>query len=111
MEMKLGNRIAEDSFEKARKAFFGTAPTTPNLNRREYETSVARSDARQFTVVERLPIRNSVLESERDKLQACAISAADACNGPTPWISSQNSPEETAAINVALYALAVLKRA
>jgi hypothetical protein len=109
--MKLGNRIAEDSFEKARKAFFGTAPTTPKLTRRELETSVARSDGRQPTVVEQLPFRNSVLESEPDKLQACTTSAEYAINGRTLWVSSPNSPEETAAINVALYALAVLNRA
>ncbi len=46
-----------DSFEKARKAFFGTAPTTPNLNSSESETFMARSVARQVMVVERLPFR------------------------------------------------------
>jgi len=109
--MKLANRIAEDSFEKARKAFFGTLSTTPQLNRREFETSVARSDTRQSTAVEELPFRTSVPESERDKLQPYTTSAEDAINGRTPWVSSQNSPEEPAAINVALYALAVLQRA
>jgi hypothetical protein len=104
------NRIAEDSFEKARNAFFGTVPTSPNLNRRESEASVPRSDARQCTVVEQFPFRISVFESDRDKLQAYATSAEDAISGRTLWFSSQNSPEETAAIDVALYALAVLKR-
>jgi hypothetical protein len=109
--MKVENRIAEDSFEKARKAFFGTVPTTPSLNRRESEAPVPRSDAQQPTVVEQFPFRISVFESDRDKLQAYATSAEDPISGRTPWFNSQNSPEETAAINVALYALAVLERA
>jgi hypothetical protein len=109
--MKRANPMAEDSFEKARKAFFGTVPKTLKLNRREFETPIGRSGARQFTVVEQLPFRNSVLESDRDKQQAYTTSAEDAINARTPWASSRNSPEETAAINVALYALAVLKRA
>jgi hypothetical protein len=109
--MKLENRMAEDSFQKARKAFFGTATTTPNSKRRQSESSVARSDAQESIVVERVPFENSVLELDRDKLQAYAASAEDAINGRTRLVIRQNSPEETAAINVALYALAVLKRA
>jgi len=102
--------MAEDSFQKARKAFFGTA-TTPNTKRRRSESSLARSDAKESIIFERVPFENSVLELDRDKQQAYATFAEDAINGRTLWLSSQNSPEETAAINVALYALAVLKRA
>jgi hypothetical protein len=81
--------MAEDSFEKARKAFFGTA---------------------EPTVVEKLRLSKSVLEPDRDILRAYTASAEDAINGRTLLFIGQNSPEEKAAMNVALYALAVLKR-
>jgi hypothetical protein len=109
--MKMENRMAEDSFEKARKAFFGTATTTPNTTRRQSENSLARGDAQAPIVIEWVPFEKSVLELARDNLQAYATSAEEAINGRTPLVISQNSPEETAAIDVALYALAVLKRA
>lgn len=102
--------MAEDSFEKARNAFFGTATTTPNTTRRQSESYLTRSGAQASTVVDRFPFENSELEIDRNKLQAYAISAEDAINARTRLVTSQNSPEETAAINVALYALAVLKR-
>jgi len=84
---------------------------TPNTNTRESETSVASNDARPFRVIEKLPFRNPVLESVRDKPQAYTKSAEDAINGCMRWVSSANSPEETGAIDVAPYALAVLNRA
>jgi hypothetical protein len=108
--MKLENRMAEDSFEKARKAFFGTATTTPNTTRRQSESCLARSGAQPSTVVDRFLFGNSEFELDRDKLQAYATSAEDAINARARLVTSQNSPEETAAIDVALYALAVLKR-
>jgi hypothetical protein len=109
--MKLENRMAEDSFEKARNAFFGTATTTPNTTRRQSESSLTRVAAQASTVVDRFRFENSDLKLDRDNLQAYATSAENAINARTRWVTSQNSPEETAAIDVALYALAVLKRA
>jgi hypothetical protein len=108
--MKLENRMAEDSFEKARKAFFGTATTTPNTTRRQSENCLTRSGAQASPVVDRFPFENSELELDRDKLRAYATSAEDAIHARTRLVTSQNSPEESAAINVALYALAVLQR-
>jgi hypothetical protein len=108
--MKLENRMAEDSFEKARRAFFGAATTTPNTTRRQSESCLTRSGAQMSTVVDGFPFENSELELDRDNLQAYATSAEDAINARTRLLTSQNSPEESAAINVALYALAVLKR-
>jgi hypothetical protein len=84
---------------------------TPNTNTSEFETSVARNDARPFRVIEKLPFRNPVLESDRYKPQVYTKSAEAAINGCTRWVSGQNSPEETGVIDVALYALAVLNRA
>jgi hypothetical protein len=95
--MKMGNRMAEDSFEKARKAFFGTATTTPDRKRTQSQTSLASSDAQEFTVVEKLPLKNSVLEPDRDILRAYTTSAEDAINGRTLLFIGQNSAEETAA--------------
>jgi hypothetical protein len=108
--MKLENRMAEDSFEKARRAFFGTAMTPPHTTRRQSESCLTRSGAQASAVVDRFPFENSELELDRDKLQAYATSAENAINAHPRLMTSQNSPEETAAINVALYALAVLKR-
>jgi hypothetical protein len=85
--------MAEDSFEKARKAFFGIATTTPNRKRGESQTSLARSDAQESAVLEKLPFRNSVLEPDRDKLQAYTTSKEDAINGHTPSVIGQNLPE------------------
>jgi hypothetical protein len=44
-EIKLSNSTGEDSFEKARKAFFGTATTTPKPGAPPTEFLKPRNDA------------------------------------------------------------------
>jgi hypothetical protein len=45
-EMERANPMAEDMFEKARKAFFGTGKTTPNLSASPAEFLKPRNEPR-----------------------------------------------------------------
>jgi hypothetical protein len=53
--------------------------------------------------------QNPVPESQPETLEVYGKAGSDGINGCAPSVNDENSPEERAAMNVALYALALLK--